>query len=238
LNEQQIESLLYKSEGDDLDFKRDQYPLTNADEKGELIKDILAFANGWRQADAFILIGVDQFKTAGRSTPVGVAKHLSDSNLQQLVNTKTNHHLIFSYEEVSFNGLELGVIRIPKQGRPRFLKRDFGRLKKDVVYVRRGSSTAEADLVEILQMQSAPTTPSLDLQFANINKRQRLGTQISLCSEIVNYDPTKIPIINVSPMQVAFSRINPKYKREMAEYIASTSLLNPIGFSLRIPQQS
>lgn len=55
-----IESLLYEEEGVELDLKRDQYDFVNAnnENKSELLKDILAFANSWRRSDAFILIGV------------------------------------------------------------------------------------------------------------------------------------------------------------------------------------
>jgi hypothetical protein len=233
MDKQEVERLLYESEGDELDFKRDQYPLTNSDEKAELIKDILAFANGWRRSDAYILIGIDQAKVAGRSTPVGITKHLQDSNLQQLVNSKTNHHVTFGYEEASLNGLQIGVINIPVQDRPRFLTSDFGKLKKDVVYVRRGSSTAEAGLDEILRMKAGPTAPILDLQFAHIEARKPLGKQLSLVSEIVEYDGSKIRPLSVSPFEVAFSRVNQNYPIEMAAYIAKRSLLNGIGFCLK-----
>ncbi len=48
-----IETLLYESEATELVLKRDQYPLSNHREKSEFIKDILAFANEWRQVDAY-----------------------------------------------------------------------------------------------------------------------------------------------------------------------------------------
>jgi predicted HTH transcriptional regulator len=43
-------------------FKRDQYPFeaSSDDDKGELLKDLLAFANSWRRESAFILIGVEE----------------------------------------------------------------------------------------------------------------------------------------------------------------------------------
>ena len=72
-----VENLLSMSEGDVLDFKREQYPLTNDDEKGELIKDLLAFANGWRMSDAFILVGVAE-RTGARAEVLGLTKHLKD----------------------------------------------------------------------------------------------------------------------------------------------------------------
>ena len=52
-----FEALLFEEESETLDFKRDQYRFDNAtdEEKSELLKDILAFANAWRRADAYIL---------------------------------------------------------------------------------------------------------------------------------------------------------------------------------------
>jgi hypothetical protein len=150
-----------------------------------------------------------------------------------MVNSKTNHHVVFSYEQVSFKGLELGVIKIPVQDRPRFLTNNFGKLKKDVVYVRRGSSTAEAGLDEILRMKAGPTMSSLDLQFADIHGRQLFGKTVTAVSEIVNYDSTRIPGIPLSPVQMAVSRINQDYPKQIAGYIAKTALLNSVGFSLK-----
>jgi hypothetical protein len=51
MTEDLMERLLYENESAALDFKMDQYPFVGAtdDEKGELLKDILAFANAWRR---------------------------------------------------------------------------------------------------------------------------------------------------------------------------------------------
>jgi hypothetical protein len=55
-----LAALLYRSEGETLDFKSQQYPFYGGEEghKSELLKDILAFANGWAGEPAYILIGV------------------------------------------------------------------------------------------------------------------------------------------------------------------------------------
>lgn len=55
-----FERLLREEEGVLLDFKRDQYRFAKAtdEDKSELLKDILGFANAWRRADSYILIGV------------------------------------------------------------------------------------------------------------------------------------------------------------------------------------
>ena len=58
-----LENLLNQAEGPALDFKQEQYLFDNADvgTKAELLKDILALANSWRLATAYILIGVKGF---------------------------------------------------------------------------------------------------------------------------------------------------------------------------------
>ena len=49
-----LEQLLHEEEGAALDFKRDQYAFEGAgnEAKSELLKDILAFTNAWRQTTA------------------------------------------------------------------------------------------------------------------------------------------------------------------------------------------
>jgi len=148
-----FESLLYEGESPTLDFKRDQYPFSGAsdDEKGELLKDILAFANAWRRTDAYILIGVEEIQ-GGRSSVCGVTSHLNDASLQQFVNSKTQRPVLLSYEAFSFQGVQVGIIRLPLQPRPFFLRTNFGRLQANTVYIRRGSSTAIALPDEVAEM--------------------------------------------------------------------------------------
>jgi hypothetical protein len=148
-----IEALLHEDESSSLDFKREQYLFDGAsdDEKSELLKDILAFSNAWRRSDAYILIGVEEVRGA-RSRAIGVRRHLDDAKLQQFVNSKTQKVLRFSYQVSVVDGVEIGVISIPVQSPPFFLRKDFGRLKKDTVYTRHGSSTSIADPDEIARM--------------------------------------------------------------------------------------
>src|SRR5262249_13954538 len=124
------------------------------DEKSELLKDVLAFANAWRRATAYILIGVEEVK-GGRSIVHGVTQHLNDNDLQQFVNSKTNHPVQFSYEAFPFEGKQVGVITISCQKRPFLLNSDYGKLKKQTVYTRQGSSTNPASLDEVARMASA-----------------------------------------------------------------------------------
>ena len=160
-----LESLLHEPEGTALDFKSEQYPFANADigAKAELLKDILAFANSWRRTTAYILIGVKEAK-GGRSEVVGVQDHLDDSNLQQFVNGKTQRHVDFSYYAVPIEGVSIGVIEIPQQHRPTYLKQKFGKLGANNVFIRGGSSTRVANPDEIAKMGAevaAELTPDL-----------------------------------------------------------------------------
>lgn len=158
-----LKKLLNEDEGSALDFKRDQYSFAGAppEDKGELLKDVLAFANTPRREDALIIIGVEEVK-GGPHNVVGVALHLDDAGLQQFVNSKTQRPVTFSYETCTFESKSLGVIRIPPQAGPIYLKKDFGKLKRGEVYIRRGSSTAVATPEEIVGLGSAfipPATP-------------------------------------------------------------------------------
>lgn len=153
-----VEWLLSQPEGPTLDFKREQYRFDGASDgdKSELLKDVLSFANAPRHATAYIVIGVRELQAQNEVT--GVHEHLDDAKLQQFVNTKTQRPVTFSYRPIAFRGIALGIISIPVQTAPFFIRNDFGRLKKGTVYVRQGSSTAVADPDEIIRIREASAT--------------------------------------------------------------------------------
>ena len=170
-----LESLLYEEESNSLDFKRDQYRFVNSSDfqKAELLKDILAFCNAWRRTDAFVLIGVAEVK-GGESNVVGIEELLDDAQIQQFVNGKTQRPIDFLYKNLTFRGKQIALIHIPVQQRPIYLRQDYGSLKRNVVYIRRGSSTSEATPDEIVNMRqvdlpsSLPSMPKLVLKFKSI----------------------------------------------------------------------
>src|SRR5437763_16973888 len=115
MTDAQFERLLYEEETPTLDFKRDQYPFAKAseEEKSELLKDILGFANAWRRSEAYILIGVEDVR-GGRGIVVGISatEHLDDHSLQQFVNNLTNRPVRFNYQAIVFEGKQVGIILI------------------------------------------------------------------------------------------------------------------------------
>ncbi|MCH8316831.1 MAG: ATP-binding protein, partial [Planctomycetes bacterium] len=169
MNSEHFERLLYEEESTTLDFKREQYRFVKAsdDEKSELLKDLLGFVNAWRRSEAYILIGVTDVR-GGKSIVNGIGKadHLDDHSLQQFVNSQTNRPMRFHYEAFGFEGKQVGIIRIDEQERPIYLKRDYGNLERDKVYVRRGSSTdptKPASIEEIALIGRNPVAPSAEL---------------------------------------------------------------------------
>ena len=248
-----FERLLYEEENPSLDFKRDQYRFARAteDEKSELLKDILGFANAWRRSDAYILIGVDDVR-GGRGDTVGIpdTEHLDDHSLLQFVNNLTNQPVRFHYEAFGFEGKQFGVIIIGEQIRPVYLKRDYGKLQKEKVYVRRGSSTdpsKPASLEEIAQMRvgsAGHPTAELCLEFAQIHRDELLGTQISWDAEFCK-TPAKKDIPDLSPPQPQqpfglsmFAIEDPMYQtnrsffRDLAEYEFVHRLVKPVRLVL------
>lgn len=190
-----LEELLYEEEGTTLDFKREQYVFVSGNEyqKSELLKDILAFSNAWRRSEAYILIGVEEVK-GGRSRPLGIVSELDDAQLQQFVNSKTQKPIDFNYKTVLIDGLKVGIIRIPLQSRPYYLEKDYGKLKRHVVYIRRGSSTDEASPGEIHNMGKAEVldtqeSPKIDFVFANQEKRTSLGASMFIKATVLDIPP-------------------------------------------------
>lgn len=232
-----IESLLYEEEGVELDLKRDQYKFAKAtdEEKSELLKDILAFANAWRRSDGYILIGVQEVK-GGRSNVAGISDLLDDASVQQFVNSKTNRPVIFSYQNLQFEGKKIALIHIPIQQRPIYLKKDFGKLKSETVHIRRGSSTAIASIDEISRMGIQPQPehgkPDLEVFFAEPKTRTRLPSEQNLTSLVLETpQPSSIPDYSQErryPFNVGISHINYSYYRELVKYTKVSRLVSPL----------
>lgn len=252
---EQLEQLLYEEESPTLDFKRDQYAFSKATEedKSELLKDILGFANCWRRSDAFIVVGVEEVQ-GGRSIVHGISDHLQDHSVQQFVNNLTNRPVQFGYEACEIEGKQVGVVRIELQRRPIYLKRDYGKLKKGKVYVRRGSSTdpmKPADPDEIAHMgteQNVGTKEaSLAVEFAELDREKAMGENIEWAAEYCEVPSAKeIPKLSKRrPGPVQFpgggtihipdlssvgmhDRLNPHFYHELANYVFTNRLVRKI----------
>ena len=256
MNDGLFERLLYEEESTTLDFKKEQYRFVKAtdEEKSELLKDILGFANAWRRSEAYILVGVEDVR-GGRGNVVGIlpTEHLDDHSLQQFVNNLTNRPVRFHYEAFGFEGKQVGILRIEEQARPLYLKKDYGKLKKKEVYVRRGSSTdptKPASLDEIAQMGNsqmpAKEAPTLSVQFAAVDREQPLGERIEWEAEFCEMPEFKsIPKLDDRPAAIRLpggqtfqmpsmsdfglhDRLNKDYYHDLANYLFVRRLVKKV----------
>lgn len=239
-DEDLIEMLIYKGEGPTLDYKVQQYPHDGAtpEQKGELLKDVLAFVNAWRIESAYILIGVSDALDV-----VGIDRDLDDSRLQQFINGKTNVPVQFSYRSVKYKGLQLGLYTIPVQDRPVYAKQLYGKVLPNTVYVRRGSSTDIASPTEIAKMGEARVelaqsfAPILELETVNINGEPTTldfeYENISIGQELPDYVEYRAstPYSLFSPPLM--TTINEDYYREKAAYEQQHAGLLSVKFLLR-----
>lgn len=254
MNKELFERLLYEEESTTLDFKKEQYRFARAtdEEKSELIKDILGFANAWRRSEAYILIGVEDVR-GGRSKVIGIlpSNHLDDHSLQQFVNNLTNKPMRFHYEAFGFEGKQVGVIRIDQQTRPIYLNRNCGKLMKETVYVRRGSSTdptKPASPSEIAQMGVSTDyhVAELSVEFAHVEREEAIGTNISWDAELCQMPQREqipdlfqvnqryplgihIPVVQIDPP----IGLNHDYYRELADFEKARRLYRSARFVVR-----
>ena len=236
-----IEHLLYEEEGTTLDFKRDQYPFEGAskDDKSELLKDILAFANAFRRSDAFILIGVEDIK-GGRSNVVGVTSQLDDAKLQQFVNSKGQRPITFSYRDVVHDGRPIGIIHSPVQQRPAYTKVNYGIVAKESVWIRRGSSSGIANPDEIAQMGADRATvqgeePRFSLDLFDRETGQSYGETHSLRCTLLEV-PLKKDIPDYEERDGGFLQmhgVNRHYYRDLVKFTAANDFLRPVSIALQ-----
>lgn len=248
MDKELFEQMLYEEESTTLDFKKEQYRFVKArdDEKSELLKDLIGFANAWRRSEAYIMIGVEEVR-GGRSRVIGINKtdHLTDHSLQQFVNNLTNCPMRFQYEAFSYEGRHVGIIRIELQSRPIYLRRHFGKLEKEKVYIRRGSSTdpsKPATLEEVAMMGrvAAPQSAELIVEFAHIERDDSLGPRISWNAEfcempqrdtipdLVAPKPQNMFGVQLASFNFPMEPLNPDYFRELAEFEFVRRLFRPI----------
>lgn len=244
ISDEDLEQLRFKGEGADLDFKQAQYPFAGATDhqKSELLKDILAMANAYRTGPGYILIGFkDQTPHPAEVVGITASEHIYEAALQQFVHSKVDPLLEFQYEERLFDGKHVALITVPKQARPFAPTRDYGKLKKNAVYVRRGSSTDEASISEMSKMAladaGASKTAQVDLRI-DTEKNCPLPGQLTLSflefGELPDYEEDNYIDMGGGyrvPMATMRS-VNRHFYREGAEYHAAINRAALVRLSL------
>lgn len=200
-------------------------------------------ANAYRDGPGYILIGFkDQTPRPAEVVGIPPSEHIDDATLQQFVNSKVQPKLDFRYEELLFDGKTVAVIAIPKQQRPFYLNKDYGKLGKSVVYVRRGSSTDEASPSEVAKMGRDDTekgNPRIELSVQDEENRP-LPNNFEL--SFLRFDSDELPdyesnvrmdfgggMVTTMP---SLTPVNRHYWRDGAEYHSVLNRLIQVRLSL------
>jgi hypothetical protein len=109
--------------------------------KAEFIKDVLGLATTQGSARRFLMIGWSD--KSRRVEPPGVDLELREEQLQQVLNSYCEPPPHIVYFTHMWEGVRVGVIEIVHESirLPYQISRDFGRRKKDEVFVRHGTIT-------------------------------------------------------------------------------------------------
>jgi hypothetical protein len=244
-----FESLLYEEEGTTIDFKKAQYRFVKAsdEDKSELVKDLIGFANAWRRTTAYILVGVEEVR-GGKSTVIGISAsdQLDDHSLQQFINHLVNSPIRFNYRAFSFEGKQVGIFVIEDgQERPIHLTKNYGKLERDKVYIRRGSSTdpsKPASPIEIAQMGKDKPRERAEvlLQFAQVDRDDAIGASVSMACEFCKLPEVKdLPRLadrHQGPLGIRtdyLRQTNTGYYDELAEYEFMKRLCRPVRLVMK-----
>ena len=111
-------------------------------------------------------------------------------SISEFINSKVQKPISFHYQAYLYERKKIGLIHIPQQERPFFLKEDFANLKKYVVYVRRGESILEADTGEVAKIKEFASPekeaePLLKVEFSNSKKKIPLGKHLTMTTFLI-----------------------------------------------------
>jgi hypothetical protein len=146
-----IDDLVAEWETTSVDFKRELYTDT-ADQKAELIKDILSLANTQASGRRWLIIGFDD-KTHTYYGPPN--PKLTQNHFEQLLRQYTAPMVYVRYEVIAYRAGPVGkleVLREPKHVPYRVAKSITGYKKKvfqDQIFVRHGSQVEEPTPAEL-----------------------------------------------------------------------------------------
>ena len=233
-----LEQLRFKGEGSGLDYKAERYKFAGAsdEEKSELLKDVLAVANAHRDGTGYLLLGFKE-NAPQPAEVVGLSADgaIDDSRIQQFVNSKLESKLDFRYEERVFEGKTVGVVSIPKQSRPFYLSKPYGKLLKDTVYIRRGSSTDIASPREIAtmgQVDQSKGAARLDIHVLD-TANQSLANSVERTFYVVGDLPDfSFPRSRDSMLMLAMGNENVDFWRESASYLSAKNASIRVGLSV------
>lgn len=165
-----------KREGTTLDYKRD-LDLETEKQKGEFIKDVLALANSGRTA--YIVTGIKDRTWE----PVGISKSYSQTQINQILQDRTDPPLRLEYAEIELNGKTHGIVKIFGEDPPYLVmvKDKFGGIQKGTVFIRNVDMNEGARRADINLMYATPADLRLDHEVKQKELEDSKEVEIKIC---------------------------------------------------------
>ena len=132
-----------------VDFKATCYPLSDPRKKRDFAKDLASLANTPREGDAYIVLGVKK-RSDGTFDLWGIENEVDDAELQSVASSFLDSTPRFSFQMVSYEGKDLGLIAVHVgQTTPAVPRKthDPGFVQGEI-YFRRGSKNDVASIPE------------------------------------------------------------------------------------------
>ena len=164
----------YDEESTNLDFKKEEYKKADYT---SLIKDVMSMANALNTETKRIIIGAKH--KPGEEKEICGLEILSDqATFENIVQENIEPNISFNYYPYKYKNKKLGIIEIfDNYDKPYMMKKDYGKLKKGDMWIRKGSR------------QSKVTREDLDRMFeirkkANFEDKVIIGFEKDLKSDI------------------------------------------------------
>jgi len=150
-----------KREGPTLDYKRD-LNLETDKHKAEFIKDVLALANSGRTAH--IVTGIKDRTWE----PVGISKSYTQTQINQILQERTDPPVRVEYAEIELNGLLHGIVKIFGEDPPYLVmvKDKFGSVQKGTIFIRNVDMNEGARRADVNLMYASPADLRLSHEVA------------------------------------------------------------------------
>ena len=153
--------LTEQPESDTIDFKKHLNDIKkDKSKKSELLKDIISFANTKSNNDSYIVIGVKERGGVKELHGINKDQIIDDAELQQYVNEKMEKELkllvITIPITINNENKTFQVIKIfsNQKNTPFYLRNDHYKIKKNAIYIRKGSSNSEISPLEAIELYS------------------------------------------------------------------------------------
>ncbi len=142
-----MECIENETENSFFDFKKDIYDFSILQNKEDFLTDIISFANGHSKGNKYIITGVKLHEDGSRSLEgITEGKQKDGADYQSLINDNVEPNIIIDFKLLEYNDKKYGIFRINSENedRPYLLSKQFGKLSKGFIKIRRGQKNEYA----------------------------------------------------------------------------------------------